>query len=318
MNPSVLMRNDEVVEQPVNQDTLTRRYTEEATKFIRDRAAAGGPFFLYLAHSMPHWPVHASDGFRGKSERGIYGDAVEEIDWSIGQVLDAIREAKIDDRTLVIFTSDNGPWLSKGEQGGSATPLRGGKMQCFEGGMRVPCIVRWPGHVPGGVTERRPLSQIDFLPTIAALAGATLPTDRVIDGKDFSPVLLGQPGVKDPHDALLYFHFGSLFGVRSGKWKLAYEPPPINPTAIAPRPRAATQPTFVKMLYNLEEDVGEQKDVARDHPDIVARLEAIADAARHEFGDRRLKIDGTGVRPVGKLDYDPRAKNPASQNGAGE
>ncbi|MBA2707656.1 MAG: sulfatase, partial [Gemmatimonadaceae bacterium] len=208
MNPVVLMRDEKVIEEPVNQDTLTKRYTEAAVKFIGNHQAK--PFFLYLAHNMPHTPIHASENFRGKSARGLYGDVVEELDWSVGQILDTLNLLKIDENTLVVFTSDNGPWHMRGEQGGSAFPLRAGKGTTYEGGMRVPFIARWPEHIPKGTTSGEPLSHLDLMPTLAALAGASPPADRTIDGKDISPILLGKPDAKNPHEAFFYFADGSL------------------------------------------------------------------------------------------------------------
>jgi arylsulfatase A-like enzyme len=297
MNPSVLIRDDKVIEDPVQQQTLTQRYTKDAVDFIR--AYADKPFFLYLAHNMPHTPIYASENFRGKSTRGLYGDVVEEIDWSVGQIIDALKVEKLEQNTLVIFTSDNGPWLIRGERGGSATPLRAGKATTYEGGMRVPGIAWWPGRVPAGKISREPVSQIDLLPTLARLAGAQAPTDRVIDGKDISSILLGDPNAKSPHDALLYYSMNTLGGVRSGKWKLKLDFLPSGEQTTA--------------LYNLEEDPGEQKDVAPDHPKVTQRLNDLAQKARQELGDRRLKIDGKFVRPVGRLDRDPKERNPVTK-----
>jgi len=302
MNPTVLLRDEKVIETPVDQDTLTQRYTEEAVKFIRTNREK--PFFLYLAHAMPHVPLHAGEKFRGKSPRGLYGDVIEEIDWSVGQVLDALAETKLEANTLVVFTSDNGPWHMQGERGGSAFPLRGGKGTTYEGGMRVPFIARWPGHVPVGATSKEPLSQIDLLPTIAAITGASTPTDRTLDGKDISPILLGKPDAKNPHEALYFFGDGCLNAVRSGRWKLkvptalkeeAYYTKLDNPDTKIPR-----------ALYDLELDPSEQKSVLADHPDVAKRLTELADAAREEFGDLRRGMKGKGVRPCGKLPYDPK------------
>ncbi|MEA3368267.1 MAG: sulfatase, partial [Planctomycetota bacterium] len=197
-----LMRGEKVVEHPANQATLTRRYTEEACRFIR--ASKDRPFFLYLPHTMPHLPLAASETFRGKSKRGFYGDVIEEIDWSVGQVLATLKDCGVDQETLVIFTSDNGPWIRFGARGGCAKPLRDGKGTIYEGGMREPCIMRWPGRIPAGHVCREVATTMDLLPTLARLAGARQPQDRVIDGRDIWPLMSGQPGATSPHEAFYY------------------------------------------------------------------------------------------------------------------
>ena len=199
MKPTPLLRNEVTIEEPVNQDTLTERYTEEAVQFIRENKDR--PFFLYMPHNMPHTPLHVSDRFRGKSAGGLYGDVIEMIDWSAGAVLDAIAEYGIDDNTLVVFTSDNGPWYSQGEHGGHASPLRAGKGTTYEGGMREPCIMRWPGRIPAGFSCHELATAMDLFPTLGTLAGASLPTDRIIDGKDIFPLMAGMPDARSPHNA---------------------------------------------------------------------------------------------------------------------
>jgi arylsulfatase A len=301
MKPPVLIRGEKVVEDPMVQDTLIERYTEEANGFIR--ANKDKPFFLYLAHNMPHRPLHVSERFRGKSAGGLYGDVVEAIDWSVGQMLDTLKEAGIDENTLVIYTTDNGPWHWIGENGGYAFPLRGGKGTTYEGGMRVPFIARWPGHVPAGAVNREPLTHLDLMPTIAALTGAKLPEAK-IDGADISPILLGKADAKNPHEALFYYANGNLHAVRAGKWKFKAETTLQDETEYGPyeNPDAKIPPA----LYDLDRDPSEQKNVAKDHPDIVDRLKKLIQAKRQELGDHRLGIVGKEVRPVGKLDYDPR------------
>src|SRR5262249_18631305 len=204
-----LMRGEKVVERPADQPTLTKRYTEEAVKFIR--ASKEKPFFLYLAHTMPHVPLFASKEFAGKSPRGLYGDVVEEIDWSVGEVLKALRKEKLDRKTLVFFTSDNGPWLIFGEHGGSAGVLRGGKGSAWEGGMRVPGIAWWPGTVPAGVTTQELACNMDLFTTAVKLAGGKVPADRTIDGLDLTPVLTGKG--KSPRDTMFYYRGTKLFAV---------------------------------------------------------------------------------------------------------
>jgi len=272
-----LMRNEQVVEYPCDQSTLTKRYTEEAVRFIRE--SKDGPFFLYLPHTMPHVPLFASDDFRGKSDRGLCGDVIEEIDWSVGQVLAALKETGVDEKTLVIFTSDNGPWLSKGEHGGCALPLRDGKFTTYEGGMRLPCIMRLPGKIPAGKTCSEVAATIDLLPTLAALAGAELPEGRTIDGKDIWPLMSGQPGAKSPHAA--YFYRGNA--VREGKWKLHVRAnSTVKDQPAGPCPQ----------LYDLSADVGETTNLAEKHPEIVARLTGLIEEHRGEIAENK--------RPIGR------------------
>jgi arylsulfatase A-like enzyme len=313
MKPSVLMRGERVVEEPVEQATLTRRYTDESIKFVRENKDR--PFFLYLAHNMPHTPLHASEQFRGKSPRGLYGDVVEELDWNVGRLLDALKELGLDERTLVVFTSDNGPWHMRGEDGGSATPLRAGKGTTYEGGMRVPFIARLPGRVPAGKASREPLSHIDLAPTIAALTGAAMPTDRIIDGKDVSPILLGTPGAKNPHEAFFYYGDGRLNAVRSGKWKLKLETTLQEETYYGKvsAPEAKIPPA----LYDLELDPGEQKSVLADHPDVAKRLQGLAETAREDLGDARLGVVGRGVRPIGRVANSRRPGSAATRPATG-
>ncbi|MBN1417225.1 MAG: sulfatase [Planctomycetes bacterium] len=275
----ILMRDDAVIEHPVDQTTLTERYTEEALKFIAANEA--GPFFLYLPHTFPHLPLHVSERFKGKSPGGLFGDVVECLDWSTGEILRALKKHGIDERTLVIFTSDNGPARHP------APPLRGGKASVWEGGMRVPCIVRWPGKVPAGATCGELATVMDVLPTIAGFAGAEVPQDRAIDGKDISALMRGEPGARTPYD--VFFHCatnGRLAAVRSGAWKLHLAPP--APPAKAAKKPAAARPT----LYDLASDIGEKKDVAVAHPDVIARLTALADRFEKEMA--------ANARPAGE------------------
>jgi arylsulfatase A-like enzyme len=303
MKPAVLLRGEKVVEDPMDQDSLIDRYTDEAVGFINSNKDK--PFFLYFAHNMPHRPLHVAKRFKGKSERGLYGDAILAVDWSVGRVLDTLKEAGVDNDTLVVFTSDNGPWLYIGENGGSAFPLRGGKGTTFEGGMRIPFIARWPGHVPAGTTCREPLSHLDLLPTIAALTGAKRP-ERKIDGADVSPILLGQPNAKNPHEALFYYSNGNLLAVRAGRWKYKDQTTLQDETEYGKYEQSEAK--IPPALYDLELDPTEQKNVANNHSDIVERMKKLMQAERQELGDRRLGIEGKGVRPRGEVSYDPRAK----------
>ena len=218
--PLPLLRDDTVIEtvSPAQQDALTGRYTAEAVKFMHEHKA--GPFFLYFPHTAVHVPLHPGEKFKGKSANDPYGDWIEELDWSVGRVFDTLRELKLAERTLVIFSSDNGPWLTQGTNGGVAGPLRGGKGGTYEGGMREPTIAWWPGRVPTGSVCDAVAGNIDFLPTFVSLAGGRVPTDRKIDGKDISPLLLGQTG-ESPREAQYYFAGNTLQAVRAGQWKLA-------------------------------------------------------------------------------------------------
>lgn len=284
-----LRRNGELVESPADLNTLTKRYTEEAIRFMREHRDR--PFFLYLAHNMPHVVLGVSEEFRGRSKRGLYGDVIEELDWSTGQIMAALKELGIEDNTLMIFTSDNGPWVEKhlaGEGGidahyGSADPLRGFKMQTWEGGFRVPCIVRWPGKVPPGTVCREVVTSMDLFPTFAKLAGAELPEDRTIDGKDVWPILAGEPGAKSPHEAFYYYCFTHLQAVRSGRFKLVL-PRPARPPWCSWSARMVDAVPEAQ-LYDLEADVSEEHDVAAEHPEVVERLMGLVEKARAELGD---------------------------------
>ncbi len=294
-NAVPLMRDEAVVEYPADQATLTKRYTDEAVKFIRQHK--DGPFFIYLPHTMPHVPLFASEQFKGQSKRGLYGDVIEELDWSVGQILKAVRDAGIEKKTFVLFTSDNGPWLSKKDRGGSAKPLRDGKFSVYEGGMREPMIAWWPRRIPAGTVCPEIAATIDLLPTVAAMAGAKPPADRVIDGKDIRPLLFGEPGATTPHEAFCYWRGGSLKAIRSGKWKL-HRAGKRRLTRRTKLPDGSTKTThrwleIAPRLYDLSADIGETKDLAEQHPDVVARLEALAEKKAKELKANR--------RPHGKL-----------------
>jgi len=255
-----LMQDDQIIERPANQNTITRRYTEKAIEYIK--ANQDRPFFLYLAHSLPHIPLFASEQFRGKSIRGLYGDVLQEIDWGVGRILQTLRDLDLDEKTIVVFTTDNGPWLAFKTHGGSAGPLRAGKGTTFEGGQRVPTIFWGPGRVlPGTVTELG--STLDLLPTFASLAGVKGPSDRKMDGFDLSKTLTEK--AKSPRKEFYYWTRAKLHAVRSGPWKLhVQQREPINygKVVILDKPE----------LYNLETDISEAYDVADKHPKIVQRL----------------------------------------------
>ena len=287
-----LMRNGELVDDEVDQaemDEITKRYTDEAVGFIRKNKDV--PFFLYLAHNMAHVVLGATEEFRGSSKRGLYGDVMQELDASAGRIMATLRELGIADDTLVLFTSDNGPWEEKHLAGkktvddhyGRATPLRGYKMTTWEGGVRVPTIAWWPGKVPAGKTCAEIATIMDVLPTAAALAGASVPDDRVIDGRDIRPLLLGEPDAKSPHEAIFYYSYTHLQAVRSGDWKL-----------VAPRPAKAkwlgwsarmTERVVDFELYNLSDDIGEKNNVAAAHPEVVDRLKRLIEKGRNDIGD---------------------------------
>lgn len=294
-----LMDGEDVVETEPDQSQLVRRYTERAVDFIARHA--GGPFFLEIAHSMPHWPIAASEDFLGTSPSGIYGDVIAEVDWSMGEILDALEAHDIDDRTLLLFVSDNGPWLLFGDHAGSAGPLREGKSTSFEGGVRVPAIVRWPGRVPAGSTSGAVLGLIDFAPTVASLTGAELPQDRVLDGRDAWPVLSGEDEASFADRVWLFHRVSGLEAVRRGRWKL-HLPHPYD-AVLAPGVDGAIgtieQRLISLALFDLESDIGETRDVADEHPDVVAELLAIADDARADLGDVLTGRAGNGVRPAG-------------------
>ena len=273
--PLPLLDGEKTVQTDPDQAQLTTWYTERAVRFIEENKTR--PFFLYLAHSMPHVPLHVSEKFAGKSERGLYGDVIMEIDWSVGQVLSALKSCGIDDRTLVIFTSDNGPDRLFGDHAGSAKPLREGKATTFEGGQRVPCIMRWPGNIPAGTKCAELASLMDMLPTIAHLAGAKQPA-LAIDGKDVRPLVLGETGATSPHDVFFYYLGDKLQAVRSGKWKLHLQH--AYPKVVEPgkdgKPGKITLGAIGPALFDLSSDIGEKQDVSGDHPEVVQRLSAAA------------------------------------------
>jgi len=281
-----LMRNDEVIEQPVDHRTVTKRYTEQAVEFIN--ANKDRPFFLYVAHNLPHVPLARFDEFVGHSKAGVYGDVVEELDASSGRILDALREAGIDRRTLVVFTSDNGPWLPFRDHAGSAGPLRQGKGATWEGGVRVPAIFWWPGTIkPKAVDEIG--SAMDLFTTAGLLAGAETPTDRVIDGVDLRAPLLGTGA--SPRDTVFYYADDELRAVRKGAYKAHF----VTSGAYGiGRPRAEHNPP---LLFNLVDDPGEQHDVAKAHPDVIAAIREATAAHKATVKPAKPLFDEVAPRP---------------------
>ena len=274
--PLPLLRGKEVVETDPNQASLTENYLTECADFIRDNK--DGPFFLYFAHMYVHLPIYAPLKFLSQSQNGPYGAAVEHIDYTTGVILDILSELGIDGDTLVIFTSDNG---SNARNGGSNGPLRGNKGSTWEGGMREPCIARWPGNISAGTICSELATTMDFLPTFASLTGAHTPTDRNLDGHDIRSLLFNDADSESPYQAFFYYRRNNLNAVRCGDWKLHVDE---------------------NLLFNLQSDIGETKDVYKDHPDVVSRLSGLVDACRQDLGDERLEIEGQNCRPVGRVE----------------
>lgn len=321
MPPLPLYDGEKIIEHDPDQSLFTRRFTDRAVQFIERNAER--PFFLYMPHVMPHVPIFASEKFKGRSAAGLYGDVMEELDASVGEVLATLKRLKLDERTLVVFISDNGPFLSYGEHAGSATPLREGKLTTFEGGVRVPCIARWPGSVPAGRVCADPFMGIDWLPTLTELVKGKAP-ERKIDGLSAKSLLLGEPGAKSPHEAMYFYSGTALQAVRSGSWKLHFPHPFIT---VAAEPGRGGKPSnFGKLvptsitqsgvegiatrhgyrveqlplsLYNLDNDPGEQHNVADAHPEVVKRLSALAEPVRADLGDSLQNIKGQGLRAPG-------------------
>ena len=293
---SPILRNEEVVVESVESwDDVTQMYTEEAVRFIRDNK--DDPFFLYLAHNMPHVPVGASEAFKGKSEYGPYGDSIEEIDWSTGEILNTLDELGLDDNTLVIYTSDNGPWIepTRGDDpsaaefipldhSGNADPLRGYKMLTWEGGLRVPCVMRWPGVIPPGTECTEQAATIDLLPTFAALAGSEPPQDRTIDGRDLAPLLHDPENAASPREAFYYYCYVHMQAVRSGHWKLVLPRPDKTPWT-GWSGRFYDNGVETVELYDMRTDPGEVVNVADANPQVVARLMELVEQGRETLGD---------------------------------
>lgn len=314
---------EQVVSHDPDQSQFTRQLTDRAIAFMERHRER--PFFIYLPHIMPHVPIFASEAFRGRSPHGPYADVVEELDQHVGRLVDAIDRLGLGERTLVIFASDNGPFLSYGNHAGSAGPLREGKLTTFEGGVRVPCLMRWTGTIPAGGTCRELAATIDLLPTLARWAGAELPA-LPIDGRDMRPLILGTPGAKSPHEAYLIYAGDELQAVRSGRWKLhlkhsylsVHGPPgrdgkPARHGQMAPLAMSNSGLAGIASrhgytireqplaLFDLQADVGETRNVAAQHLDVVARLQAVVERARRALGDSLTGVKGSEVRPSGSV-----------------
>ncbi len=285
-----------------DQARLTTNYTERAVAFIENNAER--PFFIYLPHTMVHVPLYVSEKFRGKSGAGILGDVVMELDWSMGRIFDTLRKNGLERNTLVIFTSDNGPWLNYGTHAGAADPLREGKHTTFDGGVRVPTIMWWPGTIPAGSSSGEPVMTMDILPTVASLIGAELPRHK-IDGKDITPLLKGEAGARSPHETLFFYSGRSLQAMRMGKWKLhfphGYQTNGGRKGRSDGLPIRRVQAEIGLSLYDLDNDISETTNVAEKHPDVVSRMEALAERMRQDLGDQVKGIEAKGARPVGRL-----------------
>ena len=284
--PLPLVEGDQVIQQQPDQAALTERYVEHSLRYMRENRDR--PFFIYLAHMYVHLPLYAPQYFLNRSQNGAYGAAVECIDWSVGMIMNELRRLGLDRNTVVIFTSDNG---SRGRGGGSNAPLRGTKGTTYEGGQRLPCIVRWANQVPAGVSCNQITTAMDFLPTVAALTGGSAPNDRTLDGRNISSTLMHETGAASPHDAFYYYLRNELQAVRFGNWKLHLQR---------------------HELYDLSVDVGEERNRIAEHPKIVDQIEGLAEACQRELGDTVTETVGSGVRPVGRVEdaspmteYDP-------------
>ena len=319
-----LIRGNKRIEAKANMKTLTKRYTDEALNFI-DRNKES-PFFVYLAHTMPHTKLAASADFKGKSAEGLYGDVIEELDFNVGRVLDRVKELGLDEQTYIVFTSDNGPWLVRENHGGHAKPLRSGKTSCWEGGLRVPCIIRAPGKIEANTKTDAVAATIDLMPTFAQLAGASLPDDRVLDGIDISALLHGEKSKLDrPY---YYYQHDCLRAVRSGKWKLMLAHTEPVEASIAVKWASHIGKVDAKriekaQLYDLDSDISEASDVASQNPKIVAELLKLAEWARKDLGDhdqfganarsfgspRRILSDEEGYVETIKLRIKEKSKN---------
>lgn len=296
-----LMRNEIVIEAPPDRNYLTKRYTEESLRFIRDNRDR--PFFLYLPHAMPGSSDHpfSSPSFQGRSINGPYGDCIEELDWSVGEIMKVLKLMDIDKKTLVIWTSDNGA-VDLNPRQGSNKPLRGWGYDTSEGGQRVPFIVRWPEKIPAGIVRDDLTTMMDILPTLAHLAGTHPPDDRVIDGHNILPILTNDPDAESPYDeqGFFYYYREQLQAVRSGSWKLYL---PLDKKLSKPNGSFEGAERFDAELYNVRNDISETRDVADENPEIVQRLMAMAKRARADLGD--INREGANQRPAGWVD-DPK------------
>lgn len=298
-----LYENEKVIDTLTEQSQLTTQITERSVDFIKRNK--DNPFFLYVPHPQPHVPLFVSDKFKGKSERGLYGDVIMEIDWSVGQIIQALKENGLEENTIVIFTSDNGPWLSYGNHAGSALPLREGKGTGWEGGQREPFIMKYPNKLKAGQEIEVPVMAIDILPTIAELTGAKLP-EQVIDGKSAWKVITGESKEAVQEAYFFYYRVNEMFGVRYGKWKLYF--PHRYRTMDGQEPGKDGQPGEYRMidmeeieLYDVENDISETKNVASEHPEVIEKIKLLANDMRTRLGDSLLDLEGTETREPGRL-----------------
>ena len=299
-----LYENETIIDTLVEQSQLTTQITERSVDFIQRNK--NNPFFLYVPHPQPHVPLFVSDKFKGKSNRGLYGDVIMEIDWSVGQIMEALKDNGLEENTIVIFTSDNGPWLSYGNHAGSAFPLREGKGTGWEGGQREPFIIKYPKRIPAGKVIDEPVMAIDMLPTLAEEIGAELP-ENIIDGKSVLQLLKGNVD-KGPQEAyFFYYRVNELFGVRYGKWKLYF--PHRYRTMGGQEPGKDGLPGEYRMidmeeieLYDVENDISETTNVAAENPEIVLEIQLLANDMRYRLGDSLLELKGLETREAGQLD----------------
>ena len=324
MPPLPLYDGDSVIETDPDQRLFTKRLTNRAVQFIEDNK--DGPFFLYVPHIMPHVPIFASDRFRGKSARGLYGDVIEEIDWSVGEIVNTIDRLNLSENTLVIFTNDNGPFLSYGTHAGQSGVLRGGKLTTFEGGVRVPMVARWPGQIPAGKTCSTPIISIDLLPTFCHVAHAPLPQKK-IDGLNITDILEGKTDTVEDREGLVFYAGSELQAVRDGKWKIHFphkylvvngetrtDGKPAGYGRLAPQSISnsgiegiASRHGYVVRelplsLYDLSTDMSESNNVASEQPEVVKKLTELANQYRKTLGDSLQNMKGTENRPVGRND----------------
>ncbi|MCK5442911.1 MAG: sulfatase [Maribacter sp.] len=302
--PLPLFENETVIDTLTDQSQLTTQLTERSVDFINRNK--DNPFFLYVPHPQPHVPLFVSEKFKGKSKRGLYGDVIMEIDWSVGQILDALKKNGIDDNTIVIFTSDNGPWLAYGNHAGSALPLREGKGTGWDGGQRVPFIMKYPNKVKAGQISDTPMMAIDLLPTIAEVTQSELP-EKTIDGKSAWNLLSGE-NTESPQKAyFFYYRVNELFGVRYGKWKMYF--PHRYRTMDGQEPGKDGLPGDYRMidmeeieLYDIERDISETKNLADENPQVVAEIKVLANEMRSRLGDSLLELEGTENREPGRVE----------------
>lgn len=312
-----MFHNDTVINHEVtvpDQEQFTRYFTERAVQFIEEHA--GEPFFVYVPHPMPHVPIYVSEGWNEPTGAGLYADVVAELDRSVGEIAGAIDRLGLREQTLIVFTSDNGPWLSYGDHAGVTGPLREGKGTTWEGGVRVPCVLRLPGVIPAGTVSDEPVMAIDILPTVCDLIGAPLP-EQPIDGKSILPILLAQEDARSPHEALyFYYHNNNLEAVRAGRWKL-YLPHRYR-TMQGSTPGGGGLPgpyrhiDMALELYDLETDLSETNDLAAERPEIVEALMEHVERARQDLGDRLTEREGAGRREPGR--WSPADTSPQDRN----